>query len=206
MVIPLERPTVNGKLSVSMIMADSHIENAPGSLTLGGYDASRSMPNGVSFNFSSQLERQLTVAIQGMSVSNSMAESQVLTSAIYALVDSTVPHLWLPLSVCYAFEHAFGIEFDPITSLYLVNETQHQALMKQNAELTISLAVNTDGGSVIDIKLPYASLDLEATPPLVKSQSRYFPLRRAKDETQFTLGRVLLQEAYVILHNLQDIS
>ncbi|KAI4177424.1 MAG: hypothetical protein LQ343_000405 [Gyalolechia ehrenbergii] len=168
-------------------------------LTLGGYDASRSMPNGVSFNFSSQLERQLTVAIQGMSVSNSMAESQVLTSAIYALVDSTVPHLWLPLSVCYAFEHAFGIEFDPITSLYLVNETQHQALMKQNAELTISLAVNTDGGSVIDIKLPYASLDLEATPPLVKSQSRYFPLRRAKDETQFTLGRVLLQEAFIFV-------
>ncbi|KAL9027798.1 MAG: hypothetical protein Q9196_003731 [Gyalolechia fulgens] len=157
------------------------------------------MPDGVPFNFSSQLERQLTVAIQGISVSNSMAESQLLTSAIFALVDSTVPHLWLPLSVCYAFEHAFGIEFDPVTSLYLVNDTQHEALMKQNAELSITLAPNTDGGSVIEIKLPYASLDLETGPPLVKSQSRYFPLRRAKDETQFTLGRVLLQESFIVV-------
>lgn len=179
--------------------AGAFYNNAPGSLTIGGYDASRSMPNGVSFNFSSQLERQLTVAIQGISVSNSLAGSQVLTSAIFALVDSTVPHLWLPVSVCYAFEQAFGIEFDPITNLYLVNDTQHEALLKQNAELTISLAANTDGGPIVNITLPYASLDLEIGPPLVKSQSRYFPLRRAKDETQFTLGRVLLQEAFIIV-------
>lgn len=199
--IRLEHPTVSGMLPVSRVTAHSRIENAPGSLTIGGYDASRSMPDGVPFNFSSQLERQLTVAIQGISVSNSLAQSQVLTSAIFALVDSTVPHLWLPVSVCYAFEHAFGIEFDPITDLYLVNNTQHEALLKQNAELTISLAANTDGGSVINITLPYASLDLEVGPPLVQTPSRYFPLRRAKDETQFTLGRVLLQEAYVILHS-----
>ncbi|KAL8939623.1 MAG: hypothetical protein Q9216_003265 [Gyalolechia sp. 2 TL-2023] len=171
-------------------------ESAPGSLIIGGYDASRSMPDGLPIPLSSQLDRQLTVAVRGISVSNSMAESELLTSAIYALVDTTVPHLWLPESVCFAFEHAFGIEFDPITGLYLVNDTQHEAMTEQNAELTISLAAKADGGSVIDIKLPYASFDLETGPPLVKSQSRYFPLRRAKDESQFTLGRVLLQELH----------
>ena len=182
-------------LAVNMFMTNSRVENAPGSLTLGGYDASRLTPNDVSFSFSSQIERQLTVAIQGISVTNSMAESQLLTQGIFALVDSTIPHLWLPVSVCQAFEDAFGIEFDPITALYLVNNTQHDALIEQNAEVTLSLATSLNGGSIINITLPYASFDLVAYPPLVKSQTRYFPLRRAKDETQYTLGRVLLQEA-----------
>ncbi|KAI4090785.1 MAG: hypothetical protein LQ344_004565 [Seirophora lacunosa] len=174
-------------------------ESAPGSLTIGGYDASRFKPSDVSFSFSSQLQRQLTVAIQGISVTNSNAESELLTQAIYALVDSTVPHLWLPLSVCQAFEHAFGIEWDPITTLYLVNDTQHEAMIKQDAEVTLSLATSLNGGSVIDITLPYASFDLEANKPLVKQKTRYFPLRRAKDETQYTVGRVFLQEAYIVV-------
>lgn len=193
-------------LPKSITIANFHAENAPGSLTLGGYDASRLTPNDVSFSFSSQLQRQLTVAIQGISVTNSMAESQLLTQGISALVDSTVSHLWLPLSVCQGFEDAFGIVFDPITALYLINDTQHDALLKQNAQITLSLATSLNGGSVINITLPYASFDLEADPPLVKSRRRYFPIRRAKDETQYTLGRVLLQEACVILHYLQRIG
>ncbi|KAL9047989.1 MAG: hypothetical protein Q9206_006320, partial [Seirophora lacunosa] len=179
--------------------AGAFYKSAPGSLTIGGYDASRFKPSDVSFSFSSQLQRQLTVAIQGISVTNSNAESELLTQAIYALVDSTVPHLWLPLSVCQAFEHAFGIEWDPITTLYLVNDTQHEAMIKQDAEVTLSLATSLNGGSVIDITLPYASFDLEANKPLVKQKTRYFPLRRAKDETQYTVGRVFLQEAYIVV-------
>ncbi|KAL8829378.1 MAG: hypothetical protein Q9170_006195 [Blastenia crenularia] len=128
-----------------------------------------------------------------------MAEDQLLPQGIFALVDSTVPHLWLPLSVCQAFEDALGLQYDPITTLYLVNDTQHAALIQQNAEVSFLLAAGPNGGPVVNITLPYASLDLEAGPPLVKSQNRYFPLRRAKDETQFTLGRVLLQEAFIIV-------
>lgn len=178
-----------------MFIPNPFIENAPGSLTIGGFDESRLTPNNLSFAFSSQLQRQLTVAVQGIYVTNSHAESQMLTQGMFALVDSTVPHLWLPVSVCQAFEDAFGIEFDPITALYLVNDTQHDAMIKQNAQVTFSLATSLNGGSVINITLPYASLDLEASPPLVKTRSRYFPLRRAKDETQYTIGRVFLQEA-----------
>lgn len=119
----------------------------------------------------------------------------MLTQGIFALVDSTVPHLWLPVSVCQAFEDAFGLEFDPITTLYLVNDTQHEAMLKQNAQVSFSFGTSLNGGSVVKITLPYSSFDLEADTPLVKARTRYFPLRRAKDETQHTLGRVLLQEA-----------
>ncbi|KAI4195603.1 MAG: hypothetical protein LQ346_003381 [Caloplaca aetnensis] len=189
--------------------AGAFYNNAPGSLTIGGYDKSRLVPNDVSFAFGSQLQRQLTVAIQGITVTASGVESQMLTQGIFALVDSTVPHLWLPVSVCQAFEDAFGLEFDPITTLYLVNDTQHEAMLKQNAQVSFSFGTSLNGGSVVKITLPYSSFDLEADTPLVKARTRYFPLRRAKDETQHTLGRVLLQEAFIIVdydHNSFSIS
>ncbi len=112
-----------------------------------------------------------------------------------ALIDSTVPHLWLPTAACQAFEDAFGIQFDPITNLYLVDDNQHAAMVEQNAEVTFQLGTSLNGGDIISITLPYASFALETGPPFVRSRRRYFPLRRAKDETQFTLGRAFLQEA-----------
>ncbi|KAI4201729.1 MAG: hypothetical protein LQ350_003083 [Teloschistes chrysophthalmus] len=177
----------------------TNAENAPPSLTLGGYDTSRFTPNDVTFSFSSSPLRRFIVAIQAISVTKSLAESQLLGTGIYTLVDSTVPHIWLPLAACQAFEDAFGIMFDPITNFYIVNDTQHDAMVKQGAEVTFQLGTSLIGGSVINITLPYASFDLEIGPPFTKSPKRYFPLRRAKDETQHTLGRTILQEMFLLV-------
>lgn len=180
-----------------MTVTHTKAENAPPSLTLGGYDTSRLTPNDVTFSFSQSPLRRFIVAIQAISVTNSLAESQLLPTGIYTLVDSTVPHIWLPLAACQAFEDAFGIIFDPISNFYIVNDTQHEAMLKQGAEVTFQLGTSLIGGSMINITLPYASFDLEIGPPFTKSPKRYFPLRRAKDETQYTLGRTFLQEASV---------
>ncbi|KAL8910918.1 MAG: hypothetical protein Q9171_003823 [Xanthocarpia ochracea] len=179
--------------------AGASYRSAPGSLTIGGYDASRLTPNDVSFALSPQTARQLLVSIQAISVTNSNGPSQLLTQGNFALIDSTVPHLWLPTEACQAFEDAFGIQFDPITNLYLVDDNQHAAMVEQNAEVTFQLGTSLNGGDIISITLPYASFDLEIGPPFVRSQRKYFPLRRAKDETQFTLGRAFLQEAFIIV-------
>ena len=164
-------------------------------MTLGGHDASRFEPNDVSFSFGSSVLRQLIVAIQTISATNSNAGSELLSEGIFALVDSTIPHIWLPLETCRAFEAAFGITYDPVSNLYLLNDTQHESLLKQNSSVTFQLADALNGGAAINITLPYGSFDLEVGPPLVKTQTRYFPLRRAKDESQYTLGRTILQES-----------
>jgi len=39
---------------------------------------------------------------------------------------------------------------------------------------------------------------LNTSYPLVNDNLRYFPLKRADNDTQYTLGRVFLQNAYVI--------
>ncbi|KAL8678826.1 MAG: hypothetical protein Q9186_004850 [Xanthomendoza sp. 1 TL-2023] len=179
--------------------AGASYKSAPGSLTIGGYDASRLTPNDVSFAFGPLAARQLLVSIQAISVTNSKAQSDLLTQGITALIDSTVPHMWLPELACKAFEAAFGIEHDPIKNMYFVDDDQHDAMVKQDAKVTFQLGTSLNGGDVIKITLPYASFDLEAKPPFVKSETRYFPLRRAKDETQYTLGRAFLQEAFIVV-------
>ena len=178
----------------------AHTGNADASLTLGGYDASRSTLNNVSFSFATAPTRQLVVGLKSISYSDSNNKnSPLLQKGILTLVDSLTPQIWLPLDACQSFEKAFGIVYDEVSNLYLVNQTVHDRLAQQNASITFELSNNPNGGPSVQVTLPYASFDLEiGGPPLAKEASKYFPLRRAADENQYTLGRTFLQEALVI--------
>lgn len=161
---------------------------------MGGYDASRFTPNDVSFTFAPTEVRQLVVAIPSITFTSSKTQTPLLSHGIMALIDSTVPHMWLPQDVCQAFEQAFGITWDPIHNLYTVNDTMHSALVKENPSVVFELA-NSYNGPSVNITLPYASFDLTASFPLVKNQTRFFPLQRGSADTSYTLGRTLLQES-----------
>ena len=166
-----------------------------GSLTLGGYDNSRFVPNNASFKFGSDLSRDLLVGLQSVSY-DTLGSSPLLTRSINVFIDSLVAQIWLPVEACNAFEQAFNLTWDNTEELYLLDEDQHSALLAQNPTFTFSLGY---GNNTIDIQLPYAAFDLNATEPFVDSgPQRYFPLKRAENDTQYTLGRVFLQEAYVI--------
>lgn len=164
---------------------------------MGGYDVSRFTPNDISFTFAPTAQRQLVVGIQSITYSNRNSKSEIplLSDGVLALVDSTVPYLWLPEAACTAFVNAFGLSWDPIHALYLVNDTQHDILLEQNPSVIFQLGNSQTGGPSINIKLPYASFDLNASSPLVKKPSRYFPLQRARDDNSITLGRTFLQES-----------
>ncbi|KAI9808897.1 MAG: hypothetical protein M1826_004027 [Phylliscum demangeonii] len=170
-----------------------------GSLTLGGYDASRFVANNVSFHFGADIARDLLVGLRAIRTDASPAP--LLPTAVFAMIDSTVPHIWLPLDACRAFEQAFGLVWDNRTGLYPLSESTHAALVRQNANLTFTLAPSIaagDGAPTVDIVMPYASFDLTASPPLAANSTRYFPLRRAANDSQYVLGRTFLQQAYVI--------
>ena len=171
-----------------------------GSLTLGGYDASRFVPNDVSFTFAPAKTRQLVASVQSITYSDSKGQQPLMSGGILALVDSTVPYLWLPQSACQAFEKTFGITWDPIANLYLVNETTHSKLVKTNPSVIFEISNSLTGGPAVNITLPYASFDLNASYPLVKTQQRYFPLQIAADENSYTLGRTFFQEAFMIVN------
>lgn len=167
-----------------------------GTLTLGGYDASRLTPNDVDFTLASDISRDLVVGVQSIRFSDSETPSEeLLQDGIFAFIDSTVPHIWLPLSSCRAFEKAFGIKYDDATDLYLVSDTLHDRLLSQNASVTFVLGNDIVGGPTVEITLPYLSFDLQADYKFLNKSSRYFPLRRADNDTQYTLGRTFLQES-----------
>jgi hypothetical protein len=167
------------------------------SLTFGGYDASLIEPNDLTIDFDVDEDFDLTINVNTIAMSSGSGNKTLSASSFLAFIDSTTPYLWLPEEVCAAFEDAFGIVYDETSGLYLVNDTLHSQLLTQDANVTFALT-NTTGNKFVDIVLPYQAFDLIAEWPLVQNTSRYFPLKRAVNDTQTTLGRAFLQEAYLI--------
>ena len=103
-----------------------------GSLTLGGYDASQFVANPITFGFNQVDNRAWTVTIQEISFNTADPRSLLLSqnNTVAALIDSTVPYIYLPGEVCGKFEEAFGITFDDEVQAYLVNDTLHERLQQ----------------------------------------------------------------------------
>ncbi|MCJ1264534.1 hypothetical protein MMC22_004406 [Lobaria immixta] len=155
--------------------APYRLKKVLGSLTLGGYDSSRFISNNISFYFASDDSRSLTVGLQSIAVSSTLqGEVAPLTSA-------------------------FGLEYDVKTELYLVNDTIHAKLQQLNPTVTFKIGNTISGGEFVNIELPYLAFDLQASSPIYPNAKNYFPIRRADNDTQYTLGRTFLQEAYIIV-------
>ena len=175
--------------------AGAQYQDTFGSLTLGGYDTTRFKPNNISFAFGPDFSRDLVVTLQSITY-DSIGSTPLLASSIDIFIDSLVTQMWLPINVCQAFEQAFNLTWNATSQLYLIDDAVHSKLVQQNPTFTFTIANGT--GSSTEITFPYAAFDLNISQPLVDSSSRYFPLKQAENSTQYTLGRVFLQEAYVI--------
>ena len=140
--------------------AGAHYLETPtfGSLTFGGYDSTRMAAAYLTVNLGEDISRDLLLGSQSITSSKSL-----LPSGIMAFIDSTMPHIWLPLEACLEFESAFGLVYDSATDLYLVNDTLHKALLAQNPNVTFQLSADTDAnsGASLDIVLPYGAIDLK---------------------------------------------
>lgn len=168
-------------------------------MIFSGYDRSRFRENTVSFSMAEDLTRDLVVGLQSISFSGSKSAS-LLSNPVDIFIDSTDPNIWLPDDACDAFEEAFGLTLDTKSGLYLVNDSHRNTLLDSNAEVSFRLSDRKSGGETVTVVLPYAAFDLVAKAPLVEQTSHYFPLKRAKNAKQYTLGRVFLQEALVANH------
>lgn len=150
--------------------------------------------------FNSDQSRDLTVGLADVITNVTGSETSLLPSGnIPIFIDSSVAEIYLPDDACSAFETAFHLTYDSNSQLYLVNNTLHAELLAKNPSVTFSINTANTGGPGVNITLPYAAFDLTAQPPLVTTTSPYFPLQRATNNTQYTLGRTFLQEAYLIV-------
>lgn len=196
----------------------SGLKNVPASLVLGGFDANRFQPHNITFALDPNQNpvvalNEITVTaqpLQSSKVSTGWPSNllKLLGSVEASLftIDSSTPYLWLPEAVCLEFEKAFGLTYDEAVQLYTFgsNSTQHEILVDWN--MTFKFAVADFPGSPISISLslPYEAFDLQLSypyPGLNATQSspptNYFPLRKAANSTQYTIGRTFLQETYL---------
>ena len=114
---------------------------------------------------------------------------------IYRLTRTS--HLAPSRRMSSTFEQAFGLVYNETAEIYFVNDTLHDKLISQNPNVTFTLGP-ASGGATVDIVMQYGSFDLLAEYPIINNATRYFPLERAQNDSQFTLGRTFLQDAYVI--------
>ena len=170
-----------------------------GSLTLGGYDAARLHSNSLSFSITANSTQPLVVGVQSIKTDFNGTSTTLLSSGIQASIDSTASEIWLPREACEAFERAFGLEWNDTAKIYPLNSSRHDALRAANPNVTFTIGRTAQGGDTVDIVLPYGAFDLAAQfPRWWTTQSiQYFPLHRAANASQYTLGRTFLQEAYL---------
>jgi hypothetical protein len=182
-------------------------DQSVGSLVLGGYDVFRMQNSVYDFSMSTVAggggDQELVVSVQDISIKyqDSHVSSTTANSAsttFNAIIDSTLPYLYLPQSVCDNFALQLGLTLDTNTTLYTLNETQRLS----NQGLTISIIVADTKNLQLrkEIIFPYSAFDLYASWPIYDNPVPYFPIRQVASSsgTVNVLGRAFLQQAYII--------
>lgn len=196
--------------------ASYRLNGVPASLTLGGVDASRFSPNNVSFTLSSDYAPVL--GVNSITVSSSAEEfpsnwnanpTTLLSEsdATTFVIDTSTPYLWLPRSVCDRFASALNLTYNETLELYVfANDSSPGDLQSWNLTFAFEMADAPGSPNNTELTVPYAAFNLELSygypsfdgvygdPPLP-----YFPLRRAPSNSQYIIGRALLQETYLMV-------
>jgi hypothetical protein len=162
---------------------------------LGGFDQSRFVRNNVSFVMGADISYDLLVGIQRIE----SGTTKLLDSPIFASINAAIPNIWLPPLVCQAFETAFGLVWDATAELYLVSSDLDTQLKADNPSVRFTIGPQATGENVV-IEMPYGAFSLEAQSPFAPNSSLYFPLKRARNSTQYMLGRAFLQSAYITVN------
>ncbi|KAF8852732.1 hypothetical protein BDZ45DRAFT_807231 [Acephala macrosclerotiorum] len=151
------------------------------------------------FSISTDESRPLAVALQPIQVTASFqGVAEPLKTGIIASLNSTVANIWLPESACEIFEQVFLLVYDNQTNRYLMPGNIRTNLTMLNPDIVSKVGGSVDSVDGVDIALPYKAFDLVACTPIYPNATKYFPLRHAANETQYTLGRTFFQESYVI--------
>ncbi|KAL8784988.1 MAG: hypothetical protein Q9213_003649 [Squamulea squamosa] len=193
-------PSLSWGYTAGALYPDTGWKGALASLTFGGFDSDRFYSNNVSFNFASDSSRDLVVGLHSItSLEADGTFHSLLPTPHTTFIDSTFPYIWLPQEASESFERAFGLIYSESTSRYLVNDTLHEELLSRNLNISFRIG-NTENrsGPTVDIVLPYSSFDTTFRENFDTIPIRYFPLQRAANDTQYTLGRAFLQEAYLV--------
>ncbi|KAL2024021.1 hypothetical protein VTK56DRAFT_256 [Thermocarpiscus australiensis] len=141
-----------------------------------------------------------------------------MEDSIIAIIDSSTPYLWLPTEVCDRFAAALNLRWREDLGVYVFSDgaqyTHYQSTASLSFTFTLSSYQNADNfgqpldtPGVVNITLPSSAFAQLLRYPFRNviqwgdSSVPYFPLKRSTKEVnnnQYIIGRVFMQEAYII--------
>lgn len=178
----------------------------PGSLVLGGYDLNCILGKLATFAFRRNSNALfVTVSAIAIDYQPGSGKSQAATTKSFeAILDSTLPYLFLPRETCDELEKMLNLRYDDATNLYLLspkNLTINKAAIEN---LRFQINGDTEGNGIV-ISFPYLAFESNASWTWGwDGDQPIFPLRRTNSTTA-VLGRVFFQEAYVIADYEKDV-
>jgi hypothetical protein len=123
----------------------------------------------------------------------------VLNPGVLAVLDSAVPELWLPHNVCDQIASVLNLTYHDDTGRYTLTDAAHNTMQSLNGSLEFRIGRDIHVDPAITVNIPYKAFDLQASWPMFNTTTRYFPLRKSINRTGYALGRVFLQEAYLVV-------
>lgn len=129
----------------------------------------------------------------------------MLNPGVLAVLDTAVPELWLPHNVCDQIASVLNLTYHNDTGRYTLTDDAHNALQSLNGSLDFRIGRDIHVDPAITITIPYKAFDLQASWPIFNTTTRYFPLRKTTNRTGYALGRVFLQEAYLVVDWERDV-
>jgi hypothetical protein len=183
--------------SPSYLQAKSYIgyDKTSGSLILGGYDRSRRSNDSIPI----PIKHDLIVGVQSITATLRGGSITVMNTGILATLDTAVPELWLPHNFCDQIASVLNLTYHEDSGRYTLTDEAHKALQSLDGSLRFRLGTDIHSNPAINIEIPYKAFDLQASWPIFNTTTRYFPLRKTANKTQYALGRVFLQEAYLVV-------
>ena len=144
--------------------------------------------------------RDIVITLRSIKTTSAGQDIELLPSAEFVYIDSSISEMVLPQAACDEFEKEFGLTHDEASGRYLLDSAAHDALKAKNPNMTFSLANSKESQRLVSISVPYSAFDLKLQKPLhngTANSTAWFPLRRAPSEDTYALGRAFLQEAYL---------
>lgn len=178
----------------------------PGSLVLGGYDESRlSSPLSSASTFTLSASQTVPmVNVTSLSLQYGATERSVdlveESASFTAIIDSTLPYLYLPDTICDALAERLGLIYDDFNDLYTVNDTQRATNLNSVDTLKLQLSDALGGTAATSITFNFRALDMSTSWPILNANNTsegFIPIRKARKTP--ILGRTFFQEAYVIM-------
>ena len=194
------------------IGATSLNQPLPLSLWLGGYDRQR-IVGPVSTQSPDQLG-ELPIVLQdiGIAVESGgspfpfLCKDGLLRSGstetntpLSVFMNTQASYLYLPRSTCNAITENLPVSFNSSLALYLwdTKSPEYHKIVTSPSYLSFTFDAPNSNNSNITIKVPFRLLNLTLEPPLVTNPTPYFPCQDPNLDGRYSLGRALLQAAFI---------